>query len=64
VNTPKEFEDWFSNNHPWDWFKDELGDPVPTSMRIRLWEWARAAWTQTESRINERRGHSASGEHG
>jgi len=45
MNTPSEFEQWWARHHPRDWFsKDCGGEPVPTVVRLHVWNLCRSAW--------------------
>lgn len=44
LSTEQQFREWYARNHPWDWFTKEMGQPVPSSVRLRTWAICKAAW--------------------
>lgn len=48
----RQFDAWYARNHPLDWFTEDIGDPVPTAVRLKVWSLCRAAWFHTEATIN------------
>lgn len=50
----EEFDRWWAHNHPWDWFAEERGNPLPFKDRLLVWEMCRLAFDKAERlQVNE-----------
>ena len=41
----EDFETWWRQHHPFDWFAKECGSPMPAQYRLSIWAWAKDSIT-------------------